>query len=251
MVATVFVRREEPGGDAIVPLSGGTVDGLLQPFTGRRAEAQAGGVTGGDGESPEPNRQRSGAPQAEAVDGDGDCFEGRPSAGALQDGQTLPAHDRGWQVELVTAGGDDCPGSAAGWDLCDSHQRDGGTIVGRRCGAWLQESGAGGTGLPQFEKPGSVDSSHSSSHGRSRAGAYFPLPAGLLCGMASAPRVGTAAVCRRGTTQPAVTARSGSAGSQLGIRSSQETHAPDSRRITRTELGHAAFGLGQSLACDL
>src|SRR6516162_2331475 len=132
MVATVFVRREEPGGDAIVPLSGGTVDGLLQPFTGRRAEAQAGGVTGGDGESPEPNRQRSGAPQAEAVDGDGDCFEGRPSAGALQDGQTLPAHDRGWQVELVTAGGDDCPGSAAGWPAlqrgCTWNYADGGAL---------------------------------------------------------------------------------------------------------------------------
>ena len=51
-----------------------------------------------------------------------------------------------------------------------------------------------GACLSQFEKLGSVDSTHSPSHRRARAGAYFPLPVGLLRGMASAPRLGTAAV---------------------------------------------------------
>src|SRR5437660_2361194 len=92
---TLAVRRAEFGGDRIAGISRRAIDGLLQPFAGRRAETQTRGVIGGDGERAGPNRERSGAPQEEAIDGDRDCFEGGQGAGALQDGQTLRASDRG------------------------------------------------------------------------------------------------------------------------------------------------------------
>ena len=140
------------------------------------------------------NRETSGAPQEETVDGNRDRFQGRQGAGALQDGQTLRAPDRGWEVELVAAGGEDRAGSEVGWDLCDSHQRVGGAVIGGGYGARLQESGAGGACLPQFERAGSADSSHSPSHRGASAGAYFPMHVGLLRGVASAASVGTSAV---------------------------------------------------------
>src|SRR5437660_6520284 len=95
IVTTLAVRRAESGGDRIAGISRRAVDGVLQPFAGRGAETQTRGVIGGDGESADPNRERGGAPQEEAVDGDRDCFEGGQGAGALQDGQTLRASDRG------------------------------------------------------------------------------------------------------------------------------------------------------------
>ena len=51
---TLVVRREESGGGAIAGISRRAVDGLLQPFAGRKAETQARGVIRGDGESAEP-----------------------------------------------------------------------------------------------------------------------------------------------------------------------------------------------------
>src|SRR5205807_4883419 len=68
----------------------------------------------------------SGTTHEEADDDDRDCFEGGQGAGTLQDGQTLRAPDRGGEVQLGAAGGGDRAGSEVGWDLCDSHQCDGG-----------------------------------------------------------------------------------------------------------------------------
>ena len=51
--------------------------------------------------------------------------------------------------------------------------------------------------------------------------------------------------------QAAATTRSGSARQQLGISTSQKAHAPDSRRITGTELHHSALELSQPRTCDL
>src|SRR5437870_497850 len=136
----------------------------------------------------------SGTTHEEADDDDRDCFEGGQGAGTLQDGQTLRAPDRGGEVQLGAAGGGDRAGSEVGWDLCDSHQCDGGAIIGGRCGARVQKSGAGRARLPQFERPGSVDSSHSSSHRGASAGAYLPMHVGLLRGVAPAACVGLAAV---------------------------------------------------------
>jgi len=63
----------------------------LQPFAGGGAEMQAGGLIGSHGDSADANRETSGAPQEETVDGNRDRFQGRQGAGALQDGQTLRA----------------------------------------------------------------------------------------------------------------------------------------------------------------
>src|SRR5207244_2347059 len=175
-------------------LAEGAVDGLLQPFAGGRTERQAGGVVDGDREGAGENRKSSGTTHEEADDDDRDCFEGGQGAGTLQDGQTLRAPDRGGEVQLGAAGGGDRAGSEVGWDLCDSHQCDGGAIIGGRCGARVQKSGAGRARLPQFERPGSVDSSHSSSHRGASAGAYLPMHVGLLRGVAPAACVGLAAV---------------------------------------------------------
>src|SRR5262249_52037930 len=194
---------------------------------GGRAETQTRGVIASDRESAEPDRERSGTPQAEAVDGDRDRFEGGQGLGEIQSEQTLHPDDRAGPVELVAAGGNDRAGSEVRWDLCDSHQRDSGAVIGRRYGARLQESGAGRARLPQFKGLGSADSPDSPSHRGASAGAYFPVPVGLLPGVAAAARVGASAVWRRGTSPTTATTRSGSAGQQLGIGSSQETHAPD------------------------
>jgi hypothetical protein len=67
----------------------------LQPSAGRGAETPARGIIGGDRESVDRNRERSGATQEQAIDGDRHCFEAGQGAGALQDGQTLRAPDRG------------------------------------------------------------------------------------------------------------------------------------------------------------
>jgi len=73
-------------------------------------------------------------------------------------------------------------------------KRDRGAVIGGRYGARLQEPGPGGACLSQFEKPGSVDSPDSTSYRRASASAYFPMHVGLLRGVASAARVGSAVV---------------------------------------------------------
>src|SRR5204863_7915193 len=85
-------------------------------------------------------------------------------------------------------------GSQVGWDLCDSHQRTGRALIGCRHRAQLQESGPSGTGFPQFERSGSVDSTDSPSHRGSRTGAHFPVPVGVLRGVAFTASVGATVV---------------------------------------------------------
>ena len=69
-------------------------------------------------------------------------------------------------------------------------------LFGRRRRAPLQEPGAGGTRLPQFEGPGPADSPHPSPHRRPCAGAHPGVHAGFLCGVAHAPELGPATVRR-------------------------------------------------------
>ena len=100
-------------------------------------------------------------------------------------------------------------------------------------GTQLQESGAGGAGLPQFEGPGSIDSPHSPSHRTTSTGAYFLMPVGLLPGVASATGRGSPAVRGRATRRATAPTRPDSARPPLGFGAGQEVYPTHCGRASR------------------
>ena len=75
--ATLALRHAEPRRDHRARISGGAVDGLLQPTLGRPTGPQAPRVVGRDRAGTDEARARGGAPDQDAVDGIGDRAEGR------------------------------------------------------------------------------------------------------------------------------------------------------------------------------
>ncbi len=102
-------------------------------------------------------------------------------------------HRRG-QFHLESPPGSHRAGSQAGRDLRAAHQRTCRAPLRRRHRAELQKPGGSRAGVSLSEGPRPVGAADSASHRGAGARAYFPLPAGLLRGMASAPRLGAAVV---------------------------------------------------------
>src|ERR1700723_2621138 len=155
-------------------------------------------------------------------------------------------HHRRGQLYVESSPRIDRPGTEAGWDLCGTHQRAGGTAFGRRYGAHLQESGRSGTGLSLSERDRSVGAADSASHRGPCAGTHFSLRVGLLRGMASAPGLGAAAVRGRAARRTAQPARSGSTCTTVGLGTEQEALPSNCKWSSRAQLRRSAQTVGQS-----